>query len=568
MPKKAPRRLWRSGIRCGKASREQIALAGGLILLVAACGTEPQEVPADSAAGPPTVVTVDGETLQGEISEVSSPVATFKGLPYAAPPVGERRWRPPAPISPRDGVQTATEYGPACIQRPDDTPAWYRYIAETLGQDPALVPDLEPISEDCLHVNVWTANLGGEEPWPVMVWIHGGANTSGSPAEVGYDGTNLARKGVVVVSFNYRLNVFGFFAHPALTAESEHDASGNYALLDQIAALQWIQRNIAAFGGDPDQVTIFGESAGATNVAYLMSSPLAQGLFHRAIMQSGGYAVSEFRTLADVEAIGNELAATLGVAESEDALAALRALSAEDLHRMALETNTDGLNIPNVDGWVLEEAPGRVFEMGHQAPVPLLIGYNADEWTTLGHYSPDVSLAGLRQALRNTYGELAEQAIELYSAETDDQAAAMTDRWQTDWWFACPSRFIADRMERASAQTFFYVFTRSLPGPEGEQLGASHGAENPYVFDNLELETWVPHEDYDRRLATEISDYWGRFAATGDPNGGESPLWPSYNAKSRAYLELGNQVLAGTGIRPDHCALYDEVLNSLVSRDG
>lgn len=567
MRKRELGRSWRSGIRCGKASEGRLAPAVALILLVTACATEPAEVPADSGAAP-AVVTTDGETLLGAIVAGDPAVAVFKGIPYAAPPVGELRWRPPAPISPREGVQAATEYGPACIQRPDDTPGWYRYIARVFGQDPALVPDLEPTSEDCLHLNVWTANLGGDEPWPVMVWIHGGGNTSGSPEERTYDGANLARKGVVVVSFKYRLGVFGFFAHPTLTAESEHDSSGNYALLDQIAALQWVQRNITALGGDPNRVAIFGESAGAANVAYLMSSALARGLFHRAISQSGGYAVSEFRTLDDAEAIGGGLAAALGVVESEDALAALRALSAEDLYRKALESNTEGLNTPVVDGWVLEEAPAEVFEAGHQASVPLLIGFNADEWTTLRRYSPDISLEAFHRELRRNYGELADRAMELYPATTDGEAVTTNDRWQTDWWFACPSRFIADRMGRALAPTYFYMFTRSLPGPGGEQLGASHGAENPYVFDNLELEAWVPHEDHDRQLAEIISGYWVRFAATGDPNGGDNPYWPSYSVESRAYLELGDQIAAGTGIRPDHCALFDEVLRQRILGDG
>lgn len=568
MRKREPERLWRSGTRCGRVSRKRLELALGLTLLLAACGAEREEVPAEPAPVSLTVVTVDGEMLQGAFVEGDPPVAVFKGIPYAAPPVGELRWRPPQAAIPRDGLQSANEFGPACIQPPEDVPDWYRHIAKTLGQDPSLVPELEPTSEDCLHINVWTAKVGGGERSPVMVWIHGGANNSGSPSERTYDGANLARKGVVVVSFNYRLNVFGFLAHPALTAESEQDSAGNYGLLDQIAALKWIGRNIAEFGGDPGRVTIFGESAGATNIAYLMSSPLAKGLFHGAIMQSGGYAVSEFRTLADVESIGERLAMGLGVAESEDAAAALRGLSAEDLHRLAREAIAEGFNTPNVDGWVLADAPGRVFEAGRQVLVPLLIGYNADEWTTLGHYSPDVSLDGFRQALRDSYGVHADRAMELYPAVTDDEAAAMTNRWQTDWWFACPSRFIADRMGQASSEVFFYLFTRSLPVPGGEQLGASHGAENPYVFDNLDLETWVPHQDYDRQLAAVMSDYWVRFATTGDPNGGDNPPWPRYNPQSRDFLELGDQVGADTGIRSDHCALYDEIQSLLISRGG
>ena len=551
MREKARQPSSRSGIPCGRVSRRRLGLVVGLAALLAACGSE-------SDPGPP-LVTANGETLQGRFFETSPPVAFFKGIPYAAPPVGELRWRPPTPHSPRQGVQAATEFGPACIQHPDHVPDWYRYLAETFDQDPGLVPELEPVSEDCLNLNVWTANLGGDEPWPVMVWIHGGANTSGSPSEVPYDGAKMTGKGVVVVSFNYRLNVFGFLAHPALTAESEHDSSGNYALLDQIAALEWIRRNIAVFGGDPERVTIFGESAGATNVAYLMSSPLAEGLFHRAIMQSGGYAVGEFRSLADLEAVGEGLVATLELGEADDVAAALRALSTEDIYRATLETYVDGLNVPNVDGWVLEEAPGHVFEAGRQAPAPLLIGFNSDEWTTLGHYGPDATLESLHEALRFGYGDLADRAIELYAASNDEEAAAMMDLSQTDLWFACPSRFIAERMARASADVYFYLFSRSLPTPGGDRLGAYHGAETAYVMDNLALEPWVPRESWDQELADAMSDYWVRFASTGDPNGGEYPVWPSYSSDSQQYLELGNTIRTGTGIRAEYCDLYDEL---------
>ncbi len=456
----------------------------------------------------------------------------------------------------------ATEYGPACIQDPDHVPAWYEYLAETFGQDTDLVPKLEPTSEDCLHLNVWTANLEGEEPWSVLVWIHGGSNTSGSPTELPYDGTNITGKGVVVVSFNYRLNVFGFLAHPALTAESEHGSSGNYGLLDQIAALQWIQGNIAAFGGDPERVTLFGESAGATNIAYLMSSPLASGLFHRALMQSGGYAVSEFRTLTDLEAMGEGLARVLEIDESTDVLAALRAMDPEDLLRAALERYPDWDSVPNVDGWVLEEAPARVFEKGNQALVPLLVGFNSDEWTTLGHYSLDATADGFREALRGSYGELAERALELYPVANDEEATAAEYRWKTDSTFACPSRFIADRVARVTDDVYFYEFSRSLPVPGGDKLGAYHGAETAYVMDNLKLETWVPRQEHDQHLADLMSDYWVRFAATGDPNGSGSPSWPVYRQESREYLELGNRVEPGSGIRTAFCDLWDELQRS------
>jgi len=436
---------------------------------------------------PPTVA-AGGETMVGSRSDGEPEVVVFKGVPYAAPPVGDRRWRPPAHHVPRGGVQSAIDIGPACIQQPGNI-TFYRDIAEVFGTDPALVPDLEPTSEDCLYLNLWTTNLGREELLPVMVWIHGGSNVAGSGAEPPYDGARLARKGAVVITFNYRLNIFGFFAHPGLTSESEHRSSGNYGILDQIAVLQWVQHNIAAFGGDPDQVTIFGESAGATDVAHLMTSPLARNLFHRAVIQSGGYAVSEDATLADAEVQGEKFARVVGVVDGDDAVATLRGIGAQELFQQTLSADVGRFNSPNVDGFVFTDAPGSVFEAGEQAPVPLLVGFNADEWTTMRRYWPDVTVAGLEQELLASFGELAHRAIELYPATDDAEAVKAADRFQTDLYFACPARFIADRMERAKSAAYFYTFTRAVPAPGGDELGAFHGAEVPYVFDSIAMET-------------------------------------------------------------------------------
>jgi para-nitrobenzyl esterase len=276
-------------------------------------------------------------------------------------------------------------------------------------------------------------------------------------------------------------------------------------------------------------------------------------------MQSGGYAVSEFRTLAEVEEIGKGLADTLEVGDSEDIAAALRTTDAGRLLHTALEVYSEWESVPNVDGWVLGEAPARVFEKGEQAPVPLLIGFNSDEWTTLGGYSPDATLVGFREALRSSYGEYADRALEIYRASNDEEAAAAEYAWQTDSTFACPSRFIADRVARASSDVFFYEFSRSLPASGGDKLGAYHGAETAYVMDNLALESWVPRVEHDQYLADLMSDYWVRFAATGDPNGADNPPWPAYSPELREYLELGDQIKPGTGIRTEICDLYDEL---------
>ena len=491
-----------------------------------------------------------------------APLAVFRGIPYAAPPVGELRWKPPAPITPRPGVQQATAFGPACIQE-SESASFYRYIATTLGQDPNLVPGPGPSSENCLYLNVWTPNLGRKDLLPVMVWIHGGANANGTAVAVQTDGANLARKGVVVVSINYRLNLFGFLAHPALTAESEHGSSGNYALLDQIAALRWVQQNAAAFGGDPGRVTVFGESAGGTNITYLLATPLARGLFHGAVIESGGYAVSDFRKLGEAEDVGKGIAEALGVAGSKDVAAALRAAS-QVFRKAWLGIRKLGANAPNVDGWVLPVATARTFDKGEQHhKVPVLIGYNKDEWTTLRQYWPSPKLDAFRQVMRAVYGPFADKVLELYPATTDAKTSAAADQSQTDWYYIGPTRFIAERTARTGAKAWVYVFTRTVKAPGGEKLsGPTHAIEIPYVFDNLAAGTWVPRQPYDQEFADAMSASWVRFAATGDPNGGRLAAWPAYRSGEQGFLEFGDTIRAGSGIRPEFSDLYEKLLES------
>ena len=519
---------------------------------------------------PPTVV-ADGEHLVGAYIGSGSTEAVFKGIPYAAPPVGDLRWRAPAPITPRLGPQQATDFAPPCAQAAT-TNTFARHIAETLDQDPDLVPEPAPSSEDCLYLNIWTSNLGGRDLVPVMVWIHGGNNVAGSASEPLYDGANLARQGVVIVTINYRLGVFGFLAHPALTAESEHGSSGNYALLDQIAALRWVQRNAASFGGDPGRVTVFGESAGATDVAYLLASPLTHGLFHRAVIESGGYAVNDFRTAGEAEAVGDSFAEALGLTGSEDVLADMRAVTPEGLLRAWFAVWSTmkkvRINAPNVDGWVLPDAAARTFDRGEHHRVPLMVGFNTDEWTTLRHYWPDVTLDGFRQVLHAVYGSLADRAMELYPAATDDDAIPASDRWQTDWYFVCPSKFIAHRMAQAGDPVFFYEFSRAVQAPGGELLGAYHAAELAFVWNNLAVETWVPRQPNDQELADMMSAAWVRFAATGDPNGGDLPAWPPYGSENEAFIRFGDTVAVGSGVRPGYCEPVEELQATWMAGGG
>ncbi|MBW2714613.1 MAG: carboxylesterase family protein, partial [Deltaproteobacteria bacterium] len=312
-----------SSTRYADSTRRSLA-AGRAILALAAitgCATAPITEPIAEAGG---------EILVGMHVDAGDQMMVFRGVPYAAPPAGELRWRPPEPHVPRTGRQDASRFGSACPQL-QGNPDWYRDVAEKFGRPGTEIADLTDIREDCLYLNVWTQNLAGDEPQPVMVWIHGGANVNGVAHEPNYLGYNLAKRDVVIVSINYRLGALGFLAHPALSAESERGVSGNYGLLDQIAALEWVRDNIASFGGDPDQVTVFGESAGAADIGTLIASPLSKGLFRRAIIQSGGYSIDYRKTVRDAEAVGEGFLRTLGVDDGPGQLKQMRALSWQDI---------------------------------------------------------------------------------------------------------------------------------------------------------------------------------------------------------------------------------------------
>lgn len=521
--------------------------------LAVACAPPPSE-----NAAP--LVQAGGETLQGSwdrgAGDHDQPaVAVFKGIPYAAPPVGPLRWRPPQPAVPRTGLQTATAYGPGCYQAGGNV-EYTRSIARALGQDPALVPELGEISEDCLYLNVWTADPTAKagEKRPVMMWIYGGGNLSGTSHEIPYDGANLARKGAVVVSINYRVNVFGFLAHPALSAEDENGSSGNYGLLDQIAALRWTQDNIEAFGGDPQRVTIFGESAGGLNVTYLMASPLARGLFHRAISQSGGYLEPDHRTLAQAETDGEAVIRALAAGSDP---AAWRARKPADLltafHEAGAEiTNEIG---PNVDGWLLEDKATAVHARGEQHDVPLIAGNNADEWSLFRQYYPTPPADQLREEIEEALGDLAAAAEPFYGIHEDRDVIQANDLWNGDRWFFCAPRFLLNAHTPLTSPGYRYVFTRRLPTAGGDDLGAWHGAEIGYVFDNLDDEVYIPRQPWDDELAEKISSYWVSFATNGDPNVDGLPEWPAWEPAQEPFLELGDSVQTGFGWRREACRL-------------
>jgi len=518
-------------------------LLAGLGLVASACSP--------FADPNPPSVRVAGEILIGERLDAQGDLAVFRGIPYAAPPVGSLRWRPPALHTPREGPQDATRFGPACPQL-QDNPEWYRSVAEGFGRSPEGVPDLERIGEDCLVLNVWTRALGAAELQPVMVWIHGGGNENGYAHEPNYLGHELARRGVVVVSIQYRLGALGFLAHPALGAESGRGLSGNQGILDQIAALRWVAQNIEAFGGDPERITAFGESAGAADIGTLIASPLGRGLFRRAIVQSGGYQLNGAQTLRDEEAQGVRLLDALDVEGSPDPLAAARALPWLEVVETAKRALPDHAWNAVVDGWLLPEPAARVFEAGEQNAVDLLIGSNANEWLM---YLPDPATeADLHAALDSHVLEADRlEALSLLESTTPGGPAARLDRLIGAAEFHCPSLAMARAMRRATDRVFVYRFTRVRPG--GAKLLAYHGAEIPYVF--ATADAWLPGDETDRALSDLMLAYWIRFAETGDPNGEGLPDWPVFDPDGEDHQILGDEVVASRGLDRELCRILD-----------
>jgi para-nitrobenzyl esterase len=460
-------------------------------------------------------VHVESGVVSGVVG-VNSDVMVYKGIPYAAPPVGDLRWRAPKPPAKWEGVRKADQFGATCMQTPYPEGSPYRTAPE-------------PVSEDCLYLNVWSSAKTIRENRPVMVWIHGGAFTRGSGSTSVYDGEMLAQKGVVVVTINYRLGVFGFFAHPELTKESDRNSSGNYGILDQIAALEWVQRNITAFGGDPKRVTIFGESAGSWAVNALVASPLAKGLFQRAIGESGAN-FAPLPKLADAEQAGLRVAKSVGA----DSIAALRAKSAAEMMKGSGE-----LARPNVDGWLLPDQVYVIFAKGKQNDVPTIIGSNADEGTAFT--PPVVKVDGFKAQAKQRFGDQADEYLSIYPAKSDEQAHASAAAAMRDITFGWEMRTWA-RMQTKTGKSkaWIYYFSRVSPSPIAKRLGAYHASEIRYVFDNLQNQ---PADDIDRQVAETMSDYWVNFATHGNPNGKHVPKWPAYEEKLDIAMGFGEHIL-------------------------
>lgn len=478
----------------------------------------------DSSIRFATIATSTGQ-LRGPCTDAG---AVFLGIPYAEPPVGPLRWRPPQPLPPWEGTRDALAFGPDFPQPPDP-----HFRAPR--QD-----------EDCLYLNVWTPTLDAGAKLPVLVWFFGGGFMTGSGSDDHYDGARLAAEGAVVVTINYRCGLFGFLAHPALSAESEHGVSGNYGLQDQIAALAWVRENIAAFGGDPQRVTAFGFSAGSASISLLLTAPAARGLFQRAILQSPG-AARPLASLAQAETAGRAL---------RDDLAALRALPADQvLARTSLLTPAvRGLTTPRVlrpirDGWLLSEDERTAFAAGHIHPMPLIVGSNVDEGTTLTRSWPVDSVAAWRQQVDSNFGEAAAEAAALYAAASDADARGAVAAMFADTQFQFGTRLLARTMARYEPRTWKYLFARRRPS---QQDGPHHGNEVAYVFGTLETAAPGDHDEADAALSLAMRKAWVAFAASGDPNVAGAPRWDPYRAEDDNHLVFGDGMQAGRDWRRAH----------------
>jgi para-nitrobenzyl esterase len=510
-------------------------------------------------AQPAPTVNVTGGAVGGYLG---APGAVFKAVPFAEPPIGALRWREPQPLKPWRGVRDATRYSAACVQNPIGTGVFLAPLARRYGK--AFPTPQWNLSEDCLYLNIWTPEWPVKEPHAVMFWMHGGSNQIGSGTEPGYDGAEFAKRGVVFVTINYRLGPLGFFALPELTRESPHRSSGNYGLLDQIAALRWVRDNIARFGGDPARVTVFGESAGAIDAGMLMCSPLTGGLFARAIMESGPVlGIAYAHTLGEGEQFGERVArVALRTQTGDSTLQRLRALPAQAILAAAAEASKQEPNPEFVlDGWVLSQTPQAVFAKGAEQPVSLMIGNNGREASAF-RARAEAPLAvdqGPRKTLRISYGNLAPIAMASYMVDTHLGRMAAADEWLNDALMTCPSAAMAALNAAAGRASFLYQFRRSIPGKGESDLGSFHSLELPYVFGGLNnpVWSWLTFTKLDEELAAAIQSYWTNFAKTGDPNGGGLPRWRPYNSVSEPYMEFGNggQAHHRSGGRPTFCSL-------------
>jgi para-nitrobenzyl esterase len=509
---------------------KQLRRAAFLAALLAAAPALAQSLTVTAPAGP-----VQGSSEGG--------LRVFRGIPYAQPPVGAMRWKAPAPLPAWTDTRKATAFGPACVQpRPK--------VAGIYTNPP------EQMSEDCLTLNVWASK--NARNLPVFVWIHGGALVSGYSHERMYDGAKMAARGMLVVSVNYRLGILGYLAHPGLSAESPQGISGNYGLLDQIAALRWVKANAAAFGGDAGNVTIAGESAGGLSVMYLMASPLARGLFHKAIAQSA-YMISAPELKAarhgapSAEAAGSQIMTTLGAAD----LAGLRAMDAETLTANAAAKGYGPWG--TVDGTVLTRQLAETWDRGEQAPVPLIAGFNSGETRSLRMLVPPApaDAAAYKATIRARYGDLADAFLRLYPASTMGDSLLAATR---DALYGWTSTRLAIGQTAIHQRGYLYLFDHGYPAADDNGLHAFHASEIPYVFGTPggtpQLWPRVPDTPAERRMSDAMMRYWSSFAKTGTPAASGQPAWQPYGSQ-RHYMAFAQAPKPGTDLFPGMFALHE-----------
>ncbi|MCA0365679.1 MAG: carboxylesterase family protein [Bacteroidetes bacterium] len=466
------------------------------------------------------VATVNGK-VEGYIKEN---LRIFKGIPFAAPPIGEFRWKAPQPVKNWTGVKKCNSFSASPIQ---NKPAPFYCWSEEFIAKP------EPLSEDCLYLNVWTTSKSTKEKQPVMVWIYGGGLSSGSANCDIYDGEEMAKKGVVFVSVNYRVGVLGFMAHPELTKESGYHASGNYGFLDQIAALKWVQKNIAAFGGDPSNVTILGQSAGAFSVNALIASPLAKGLFHKAIPQSGGLLsrmLSQNLTEAEKQGVKfMELAKANSIAD-------LRKISADEMQRLSNDRNAGRFGV-TYDNYVLPSDILAYFKAGKHNQVPIMTGWVTGDGGLMGN--SNISLENYLKEVREKYADKAETFLSIFPATNDDEAKAMKAKQGLINFAGLPSHLLATLTNKPA---YLYQFSHVPPDkPDFPNYGAFHTSEVPYALHTLHL--WNrPWQQFDKDLENTMSSYWVNFAKTGNPNGAGLPEWKAYDKSSGNIMSLGDKI--------------------------
>jgi para-nitrobenzyl esterase len=475
-----------------------------------------------SEASPSVRVRIVDGVLQGRTDEYGNSI--FLGIPYAEPPTGSLRWKPPQPVKRWNGLKILDRFGASCEQRINPQgfgPFTHEFVLEN-----------GPVSEDCLFINVWTPAQRSSQPWPVLFWIHGGGYGGGSGSVAIYDGAQLARRGIVVVTFNYRLGPFGFLAYPDLSREA--GSSGNYGLMDLIAALRWVKKNIAAFGGDPTSVTIAGQSAGADAVNLLIASQKASGLFIRTIAESGSGVWPFPPSLDQAEKTGIQWAAGIGA----KSLADLRRIPAEAiLNSLGGPTSVPGTHFgPDIDGQVLTLSSLKTAPLND---TPALTGVNSAEGSAVPGSDKSTTYS-LDAKLQRVLGPLATQARWLYAATTDSEAADQARRLERDVDLGGQYVWAADRSSKSHHAIFLYFYTHAEPGNESARYGAFHTSEVPYVFQTLSEAPERPFTDDDRRISETLASYWVNFIKTGDPNDSRLPVWPTFDADHPAVMELGD----------------------------